>query len=289
MIEQAEVHWHLTDKCNTGCEYCPSRYRAGSNKRTTDEYLTVIKKLQETRYKHAKSIKWKIGGGEPLHFTNLNILLRQIKSKPSIVRLDTNGGDTWFDLIETKDYIDQYRITHHDWQNVGVLNFIIDFCKENNKQLQVIVPLTPGKIFEKRELIKTLRADGISAKEQILYNDVNVRDFWIGYSRLDINRINNLPDDWEPIPTPHVEPVYEDLRIPPIDNTPSYTGLGCYAGIDHLYISHKGYASGSDCGGRDIGNVFDTNWTVPSEIFTCNMNYCRSDKDRRLLRVGVSI
>ena len=289
MIEQAEVHWHLTDKCNTGCEYCPSRYRAGSNKRTTDEYLAVIKKLQETRYKHAKSIKWKIGGGEPLHFTNLNILLRQIKSKPSIVRLDTNGGDTWFDLIETKDYIDQYRITHHDWQNVSVLNFIIDFCKENNKQLQVMVPLTPGKIFEKRELIETLRADGISAKEQILYNDVNVKDFWIGYSRLDINRINNLPDDWEPIPTPYVEPVYQDPRIPPVDNAPSYTGLGCYSGIDYLYISHKGYASGSDCGGRDIGNVFDANRAVPGEMFTCNMNYCRSDKDRRLLRVGVSI
>jgi hypothetical protein len=145
----------------------------------------------------------------------------------------------------------------------------------------------PGKIFEKRQLIEELKLDGISAYEQILFNDAKKGDFWAGYSKIDINRINNLPDDWElPI---HKESVYQDPRIPPVDNTPSYNGMGCYSGIDYLYISHKGYASGSDCGGRDIGNVFDANWAVPGEMFTCNMNYCRSDKDRRLLRVGVSI
>ena len=33
--------------------------------------------------------------------------------------------------------------------------------------------------------------------------------------------------------------------------------------------------------------VFDDNWIAPGEIFTCNMNYCRSGNDRRRLRVGV--
>jgi len=289
MIEQAVIHWHLTDKCNTGCEYCPSRYRLGTNKRTTDEYLTVIEKLQTSRYQHAKSIKWKIGGGEPLHFTNLNILLRKIKSMPSFVRLDTSGGETWFDLLETKDYVDQYKLTHHDWQNISVINFIADFCKENEKDLQVIVPLVPGKIFEKRQLIEELKSNGISAHEQVLFNDAKQGDFWAGYSSIDINRILGRPDDWEPEPVVHTEPVYEDPRIPPVDDTPSYTGLGCYAGIDYLYISHKGYTSGSDCGGRDIGNVFHENWIAPSEVFTCNMNYCRSGNDRKRLRVGVAV
>lgn len=290
MIEQAEVHWHLTDKCNTGCEYCPSRYRAGINKRTTDEYLSVIEKLQASRYKHANSIKWKIGGGEPLHFTNLNILLRKIKSMPSFVRLDTSGGETWFDLIETKEYVDEYRLTHHDWQNISVVNFIDDFCKETNKKLKVLVPLAPGKIFEKRDLIKEFNSNGISAKEQILYNDAQIGNIWSGYSVIDVNRILGRPDDWvPPPPVPPPPPVYLDPRIPPVDNTPSYTGLGCYAGIDHIYISHKGYASGSECGGRDIGNVFDANWIAPGEIFTCNMNYCRSYNDKNRLRVGVSI
>lgn len=288
MIEQAEIHWHLTDKCNTGCEYCPSRYRGGSNKRTTDEYLAVIEKLQTSRYKHAKSIRWKIGGGEPLHFTNLNILLRKIKSMPSIVRLDTSGGETWFDLLETRDYVDQYKLTHHYWQNVSVVHFIADFCKENDKKLQVIVPLSPGKILEQKELIKELNSTGISAIEQILFNDARQGEIWSGYSNVDINRIFGRPDDWvPPPPVPQPPPVYEDPRIPPVDNTPSYTGLGCYAGIDHIYISHKGYASGSECGGRDIGNVFDANWIVPSDPFPCNMNYCRSNKDRTRLRVGI--
>jgi hypothetical protein len=290
MIEQAEIHWHLTDKCNIGCEYCPSRYNAGTNKRTTDEYLAVIEKLQTSRYKHAKNIKWKIGGGEPLHFTNLNILLRKIKSMPSFVRLDTSGGETWFDLFETKDYVDQYKLTHHDWQNISVVNFVADFCKENEKDLRVIVPLVPGKIFEKRELIEELKSNGIPAHEQILYNDGKLGSYWDMYSIVDINRILGRADDWAPPPpAPYSAPRYEDPRIPPVDNTPSHTGLGCYAGIDHLYISHKGYTSGSDCGGRDIGNVFDDNWLAPSEIFTCNMNYCRSRRDWQRLRVGVKI
>jgi hypothetical protein len=167
---------------------------------------------------------------------------------------------------------------------------MIDFCKENNKQLQVIVPLASGKIFEKRELINALKADGVSAKEQILYNDAQPGNIWSGYSAVDINRILGRPDDWvPPPPEPEREPVYMDPRVPPVDDTPSYTGLGCYTGIDYLYISHKGYTSGSDCGGRDIGNVFDENWTAPNKVFTCNMNYCRSGNDRRRLRVGVAI
>lgn len=285
MIEQAEIYWHLTDQCSTNCEYCHSKYRAGTNKRTTEEYLNVIEKLQVSRYKNARSIKWKISGGEPLQFPSLNQLLKKIKSQPSYVRLDTSGGSTWFDLIETKQYVDQYRLTHHHWQNESVLNFIIDFCGEHQKKLDVIVPLYPGRILEDREKIKKLEAAGVIVYESILRNEHG--GDYSGYSKVDINRIHGRPDDWvQPIEEPK-EPVYVDMAKAPEDDTPSYTGLGCYAGVDYIYISHKGYAAGSDCGGRDMGNVFLGDWTAPDAAFSCCVNYCRSDNDRKKLRVGI--
>lgn len=289
MIEQAEIYWHLTDKCNTGCQYCYKKYQANSNKRTTEEYLTVIEKLQISRYKNAKSIKWKLSGGEPLQFPGLSQLLKKIKSQPSYVRLDTSGGSTWFDLIETKEYVDHYKLTHHHWQNESVLNFIIDFCIENNKKLNVVIPLYPGKIFEDREKIQKLNLSGIDTQELILRDETNPGNYWAGYSKVDINRIFGRPDNWVPEDEPiKKEPVYVDLSKPPADDSPSYTGQGCFAGVDYLYISHKGYTAGSECGGRDIGNVFDAYWVAPDAMFNCCVNYCRFQSDRKKIRVGVT-
>lgn len=288
-IPEAKVYWHLTDQCDMDCEFCPSKYRAGTNKRTVDEYLAVVEKLQTSRYKNAESIQWIIGGGEPLSFTGLNLVLRKIKEQPCNLRLDTSGLNSWFNILETKEYVDHYRITHHKWQNESILNFIIDFCQENQKKLSIIVPLNPGQIFEDREKIRSLRERGLNAKERILYANGRSGQFWSGYSWIDINRIMGRPDDYVEPPVVPAPPVYVDFSKPPEDNSPSYTGLGCYAGVDDIYISHKGFASGSDCGGRDMGNVFDENWKAPDSAFACPMNFCRSGNDRKKLRVGVTL
>lgn len=288
-IPKAKVYWHLTDQCEMGCSYCPTKYRAKTNKKTTEQYLSVVDKLQASRYRHAESIYWVIDGGEPLNFPGLNLILRKIKEKPSYLRLDTSGLNSWFNLIETMDYVDHYKLTHHKWQNESVLNFIIDFCQENQKNLTVIVPLNPGQILEDRAKVQSLVEQGIDARERILREDIRSSEIWSGYSSVDINRILNRADDYvDPPPQPH-EPVYVDYSKPPVDDSPSYTGLGCYAGVDDIYISHKGYVSGSECGGRDISNVFEENWSAPDGPFACSMNYCRSSKDRKKLRVGVKL
>lgn len=284
MIKQSEIHWHLNDKCDIECSYCPGKYRAGTNQKSIEDYLTIVQKLQDSRYKNSESIHWKLGGGEPIQFPGLTSLLKKIKSKPSYIRLDTSGGNSWFDLIETKDYVDHYQLTHHFWQNESVLNFIIDFCQTDNKKLSVIIPLTPGRIFEDRDKIEQLKSQGINASEQILYNEGG--SYWDGYSKVDINRILGRPDDYVTVQQP-VESTYVDLSKAPMDDSPSYTGMGCYAGVDYIYISHKGFASGSECGGRDMGNVFHTDWVAPYGPFTCPINYCRSSNDRNKIRNGI--
>ncbi len=289
MIKQAEVHWNLTDVCDKGCSYCPSKYRGNTSKRGIDEYQSVIRKLQSSRYKHAETIKWKLGGGEPLQFPGLGIVLNDIKKMPSFVRLDTSGGDTWFDLMPVIGLVDHIKFTQHSWQNPSVLGFVVDLCNDNNVRLDVIVPLESGIISDCKERVKNLVEQGINAHEQILMNE-SWTEWWSGYSMKDINLIAGRPEDWTPPPPPPVDPnapdpIWVDPRI--IQNPEFvYTGRQCFAGVDYLFIGGKGWASASDCGGRDLGNVFDANWTAPETSFACPMFQCLSDNDKSKIRVN---
>jgi organic radical activating enzyme len=283
-MKELEINWKLNSYCEYGCEYCHGKWSKGSLDKTLDQYLDVIEKLQATRYPHGDKIKWLLGGGEPLNFPNLNQLLQKIKEKNSYIRLDTSGGDSWFGIMEIINYVDYFKITHHSWQNVSVLDFIIDNCKEYNKKLRIVVPLLPGKIKEGREHLADLFARGIDVEEQILKNSDG--GDWSAYSKKDKNQINFLPDDYEE--PPRVEAPYVPLNEPPKDNSPSYTGKLCYAGIDLIRIDHRGFANGSDCGGRPIGNVFESVWEAPNGPFACPMLWCRSHSDRNEIRVNQS-
>jgi hypothetical protein len=238
---------------------------------------------------HAKMIKWKLGGGEPLEFPGLGIILNDIKKKPSFVRLDTSGGETWFDLMPIIHLVDHIKFTQHGWQNPSVLNFVIDLCQENNVKLDVIIPLEPGKILECKKRAIELANAGISVHEQTLM-DSSGGNLYTGYSPSDINLINGLPEDWTPPPEPvqdpnQPNPAWVDPRI--IQNPEFvYTAKQCFAGVDYLFISGKGWASASNCGGRDLGNVFNDNWAAPDTSFACPMFQCLSEADRTRIRTN---
>lgn len=283
-MKELEINWKLNSYCEYGCEYCHGRWSKGSLDKTLDQYLNVVEKLQATRYPYGDKIKWILGGGEPLNFPNLNQLLHKIKEKNSYVRLDTSGGDSWFGFMEIINYVDYFKVTHHSWQNTSVLDFIIDNCNEYDKKLRIVIPLLPGLIKEGREQVAELMSRNVSVEEQILKNSEG--GDWSGYSKKDKNLINFLPEDY--VEPPRVESPYVPLNEPPKDNTPSYTGKLCYAGIDLLRIDHKGFANGSDCGGRPIGNVFEEGWEAPQGPFACPMLWCRSPSDRTDIRVNQS-
>jgi organic radical activating enzyme len=281
-MKTLEVRWKLNSYCEHDCEYCPNKWSGGELDKTLDQYLDIVEKLQNTRYLHGDTIKWSITGGEPLHFPNLNLLLRKMKEKNSYIRLDTSGGDSWFGIMEIINYVDYFKVTHHYWQNSSVLDYILDICKENNKKIMIMVPLIPGKIKEGREKVQELIARNIAAKEQVLTAENG--DYWSGYSSKDINLIQGFDEDYVK-PVASTVPEYVPLDQPPKDNSPSYTGKQCYAGIDHILINNKGFVVGSECGGRDLGNVFDPEWQAPATSFTCPMLWCRSLLDRTRLRI----
>jgi hypothetical protein len=290
LINKAEVHWQLNDNCTMGCSYCPTKYSGNTASRNIEEYLSVVRKLQDSRYKNAESIHWKLGGGEPLQFPGLGILLNAIRSKPNYVRLDTSGGETWFEIMAIKDMFDHIKFTQHSWQNPSVLNFAIDFCKDEGKRLSVVVPLMPGKILEGRTYIQELLDAGVEAYDLILYNDARKGDWWHGYSMRDINLIMGRPEDYVEPPIPIADPSLPDPNWvdPSIIKDPEwvYTGKQCFAGVDYLYIGAKGFASASDCGGRDLGNVFKNDWQAPDTSFACPMFQCMHESDRTRIRVN---
>lgn len=286
-LDHAEVSWALNAYCKFQCAYCQPQYKSGELDKSIEQYLTVVEKLQQTRYKHHSKIYWKIGGGEPLHFPHLGTLLKKMKEKPSIIRLDTSGDDTWFSLYGVINLIDSVKLTYHSWQNDDVFDFILEQCKEKNVSVSIVIPLTPGRIAESKSKATHFRSLGYKCSEQVLRDASG--QLYQGYSQLDANRIYGRPDDWTPEPVvfdPNKpDPNYVDLTsVTKLEHV--YTGSPCYAGVDWMYIGPKGFVSYSQCGGRsEHYNAFDPAWQPPGNYFPCSVNQCRNDKDRRKIRI----
>jgi len=286
-LDQAEVSWALNAHCGHKCAYCHSQYSGGELDKSVDQYLAIIKKLQDTRYQHHSLIYWKIGGGEPLHFPHLSTVLKKMKEKPCVIRLDTSGDDNWFSLYGVINLIDKIKLTYHSWQNDDVFGFVLEQCQEKNVSVTIEVPLLPGAIVESRAKVKHFVDLGYVCNEQVLR--ALGGNLYPGYSQLDENRIYGRPDDWEPelvVYDPNLpDPNYVDLST--VNNTdPVYTGKPCYAGVDWLYINPRGFASYSQCGGRNEHfNAFDPAWQPPSNSFPCTVNQCRSEQDRTKIRI----
>jgi organic radical activating enzyme len=277
------IIWQISGQCTHDCWYCLPKYRNNPRFKTTEEYLHVIDLLQN--YGNRSSIpklNWKFKGGEPLQFPNFNILLKQIKSKDSYITVETAGGTSWFDIMEISGNIDSIVLTYHYWQNESVLDYIVDMMQDQQKQLKIKIPMLPGKMNECKQLARSLRDKDVNVTEQLLMNEDGLV---IGnYSMIDLNIFYGRPEDWVPEPAPAVTaPVWIDPRID--DGSPVYTGKPCWAGVDYLYISSKGFTSGSECGGREIGNVFEPGWTPPDAPFPCSMLFCRSQFDKKNIRI----
>lgn len=286
-LEHAEVSWDLNSHCQFKCSYCRPEWKNGGIDRSIEQYLSIVDKLQTTRYQHHNKIYWEIGGGEPLHFPHLSTLLKKIKEKPSSVQLNTSGDDNWFSLYGVLNFVDKIKFTYHPWQNDDVADFIFEQCKEKNIDVIVVVPLVPGGIVEARAKVEYFKSLGHKCKEQILHDAGG--KLYHGYSQVDENRIYGKPDDYVPTVILHdpnkPDPNYIDLTI--VNNTdPVYTGLPCYAGVDWLHINHKGFVSYSQCRGRNESlNAFDLEWQPPSDHFPCTVNQCRSEQDRTKIRI----
>ena len=289
-LPYAEVTWALNSYCTLQCDYCPPEWKSGNVDHTIDKYLSIVKKLQDTRYQHHQNIYWRITGGEPLNFPELSTLLKAIKLQPSIVEIETSGEIEWFSFTRITKLIDKVQLTYHRWQNDDVFDFVLEQCTENNISVNITVPLYPGAIYESRERIQKFKALGYTVIEQKLLSPGG-QDYK-GYTQVDLNRINGMPDDWEP------EPVFLDPNLPPpnyidlsviTDTSLVYTGKPCYAGVDWININHKGFVQYSHCNGRNESlNAFNPEWQPPSTHFPCNINQCRSEQDRTKIRIHTS-
>lgn len=288
-----KIIWHFSGGCSNECWYCLSKFKNHPYYKTTEEYLHVIDLLQNHGQRASiPKLSWKFKGGEPLQFTNFNILLKQIKTKDSHIAVETSGGNSWFDIMEISGNIDELILTHHYWQNTTVLDYLVDSMQEQNKKIKVFVPMLPDKMYECKDIVKSLKDRGVDTIEQLLLNDQG--GAIENYSMRDLNIFYGRPEDWMPPPPPppvprgpnDPDPVWVDPRID--DGAPVYTGKSCWAGVDYMYIDVKGWVRGSDCGGRDLGNVFEPGWTPPDSSFACPMMFCRSAADKQNIRIDKS-
>ena len=286
-----KIIWNFSGSCNNDCWYCHPSYRSYPYYKTTEEYLHAIDLIQNYGQRSLiPKMNWTFAGGEPLQFTNFNILLKQIKTKDSYVSIETSGGNSWFDILEVSGYVDELILTHHYWQNTTVLDYLVDFMQEQDKKIKVFVPMLPDKINDCRDIVQGLKDRGVEAFEQLLLNTTG--GAIEKYSMRDLNIYYRRPEDWMPSPPPPPvprdpnlpDPVWVDPRID--DGAPVYTGQPCWAGVDYMHIDVKGFVRGSDCNGRSMGNIFEPGWTPPDTSFACPMMFCRSNKDKKNIRIN---
>ena len=283
----AQIVWQITGQCSHGCWYCLPKYRNNPFFKETKDYLHVIDLLQNHgRRREITNFHWYFKGGEPLQFPNFNVILKAARARASTIKVETSGGKSWFDLLEIIDLVDEIQFTHHYWQQEPIIDFVVDLCREKNKKLKLLVPLLPGRIIESREKVNQYRSQGVDCDEQPLR-----QENWSlskDYSLRDLNIYHGRAEDWIPPKsiddkTPKPDPKWRDPTVG--NGSPSYTGKPCYAGVDYISIDSRGFAQSSDCGGRDIGNVFALDWRPPDQAFACTMLYCHSANDRKYIRI----
>jgi len=308
---QTEIIWNLHDHCESQCTYCPTRFWGGDTPNHISRYLEVTQKLISHYSNLGRKISWAFNGGEPLDMFDFPMILKLCKEHEGTITLHSNGGKMWLDWWAIEPHIDNLNLTYHYWQNPKLIRFILDTFKNKNKKVNINVPIRPNYLEEDMQRALDIELEyKISVGKLILYNGADKSAGMFPYTNKQLAIISGI-NFFEP--TVKIdEPEEEDTEIEEIaviNNVPlvkekthfenttfkvrfeekmaanlGYAGMLCNAGIEYLNISHNGWATGSNCNNRPLGNIWDDNFLLPSDAHTCTMMHCISPRDQQITK-----
>lgn len=279
-----KIFWDLSNHCKSECSYCPVSLRGGDRPNETNEYVRIIKLLIENYSSMNRSIEWIFNGGEPLDMENIVTLLKLCRENGKSMTLNTNGGKLWVDWWAIEPYVDNLILTYHYWQNPALIDFIISIWKKQNKNLSVGVPIRPQ--FFDYDINRALEIEikhKLIVGKNILYKfareDAGMYDYNDQQLRI-ISGDEYLVEQKIEYDTITWQEKHEELY----STNPVFTGKKCNAGIEYLYISHEGWASGSKCRNHPLGNIWADGWLPPKTSQTCTMQACVDPLDQLITK-----
>lgn len=279
-----KVYWDLNNYCSKTCSYCPTKLRGGDKPRSIEEYLRVASLIVENYKSLSRVCSWYLDGGEPLDLAYNVSLFRYLKDNGVKMELSSNGGSIWFDWWAIEPYIDHLNLSYHYWQNPALVNYVINLFKEKSKTINIIVPIRPDYFNE--DLERSLDIEnrfGLTVSKQVLYemarSDMNI--FPYTDEQLEIITGNTYLVDTRNLSETLDWHERQSLMV---KSNPSFTGMKCNAGIEYLYITVDGWAKGSLCNGKPLGNIWDNDWRPPKEPIICPYKSCIHHEDQKILK-----
>ena len=280
---RTKINWSLNNFCTAQCTYCPSRYWGGSTPREIVEYLDITNKIISHYKSMDREIDWTFTGGEPLDMFDFPMVLKLCKENGGNIKLMSNGGKLWLDWWAIEPRVDALTLTYHYWQHPPLIKFILDTFQKKGKPVTVIVPIRPDFFEEDIQRALSIESDyNTIVEKSVLYNEADSNGGMFVYTdqQLRIMRGEELVQEKQHFKeTTFTERFEEKIAI-----TPSYAGMHCNAGIDVLNISYDGWATGSDCNNRPLGNIWLDDFQLPNDPHTCAMMACISANDQKIIK-----
>lgn len=285
MNKKTKIYWNLHNFCEAQCSYCPSKLWGGSEPRHISEYMDRVKKAIIHYDSLGKQIDWFFTGGEPLHYFDFPEILKICKENGGTIDLTTNGGKIWLDWWAVEPHIDNLNLSYHYWQNPNLIKFILDIFKTKNKSFTVHIPIRPTHFEEDMERVFNIENTfDIIVSKQILYKYADPGHGMFEYTKEQLGIIKGevaiKEQEFRKLD-------YAEQQSQMVIAHPSYTGMICSAGIDALYITEEGWVTGSQCGNRNLGNIWAESFQFPVMGHKCGMVYCFAPNDKFLTKISV--
>lgn len=275
------IYWTITNSCKSACTYCPSRIWGGPDPRHIEQYLNFANYAIKHFDTLGRIVNWTFNGGEPLDIFDFPQLLKCCKRSENKIELHSNGGHLWLDWWAIEPYVDILNLTCHKWQNISLVNYVIDLFLKKQKQINVIVPITHNNFdSDYNTAIQLEDKFSISVNKQLLIQNMDPILGYYPYTDEQFSKINGI------IPQKNMlgEKTFLEHQESLIKVSPSFSGMRCNEALEKLSISAEGYISGASCGNTHMGNIFEENFMLVEEPQYCKMQYCFNPEDQKILK-----
>ncbi len=282
-MSETKIYWTLHNHCTAGCFYCPSQYWSGEVEHSVNEYLDVTKQICDHFSALNRNINWTFDGGEPLAMFDFPMILKLCKDNNGKITLKTNGGRLWLDWWAIAPNVDHLILTYHYWQNKNLINYIIDTFIKAEKSFEIIVPFRPGHVNEDMQRLLELEARyTFKTTPTLLHRQNNNLLGYLDYTEEEI--INVMGKDFLFQLLKDKMTTFENKNEIRMSISPSYSGKLCNVGIEQIYISADGWATGSSCNNTPLGNIWNKTFSLPNAPSVCKMISCVNNEDQKITK-----
>ena len=288
LSEMLHVEWHLGNRCNYACSYCPPYLRDGSVPwLERDAVFDFCNRLRAHSQSLGRSLSYKFSGGEPTlypHFIDMLALLKGQGCLTSAISNATAGVKWW---TKAREHLDSVQLTHHI-ESVDIDHFMAVARLLSAKiRTHVNVTMHVGRFDDCLANARRIEAEcpGVS---------VTLKPLLVGFGS---ELYPYAPAQLETLQTAHfakpkerpvsftrgpLRIVYDDgseeikwaSRLV-VEDATRFAGWTCDAGLEYLVIKFTGDIYRANCKeGGLIGNIADPHVTLPSEAIVCRKKLC---------------